>query len=71
MSCTVRQTVQDGRIGSQELGLDRIFLKHQVITFQLDVSIRILLCQIVLYLVDVLDQIIGRCKVDDQFPVGQ
>ncbi len=37
----VGQLVQYGRIGTQKLRLYRIFLEHQIISFQFDVCVRI------------------------------
>ena len=60
-----------GRVGPHELRFDRVLLEHQVVAFQVDVSIRITLCQVFLYLINILYQVVRRGEVYNQFAVRQ
>ena len=66
---TVCQLMQHGRVGPGKLRFDRIFLEHQVIAVQFHVGVRIMGRKILLNLCHVVDQCIGRSKVDYQFTV--
>ena len=67
----VGQAVQYGRVGTHELRFDRVLLEHQVVAFQVDVSIRITPCQVFLYLIHILYQVVRRGEVYNQFAVRQ
>ena len=68
---TVGQAVQYGRVGTHKLRFDRVLLEHQVVAFQVDVSIRITPCQVFLYLIHILYQVVRRGEVYNQFAVRQ
>ena len=68
---TVGQSMKDGRVRSLELQFDGVFLEHQVVLLDLDVCPWVVCCQVLLYVIDVLIQVLRRGKVDDELPVGQ
>ena len=67
----VGQRVQHGRVGPREERLDRVFLVHDVVAFELHVGVRIAVRQDALYLVHVLLQRLRRGEVDNQLAVRQ
>ena len=68
---TIRQPVKYRWIRAQELGFNGVFLIHQIISFQLHISIRILSREIHLNGIHVFFQGIGRSKIDNQFAIRQ
>ena len=68
---TVRQAMQHGRVRTEELCFDGVFLVHQVVSFQLHVGIGIMRGEVLLDGIHIFLQGIGGGEVDDEFTIRQ
>ena len=63
--------LEDSRIRAGEHKLDRILLVHDVVAFQLHVSVRVLSRQLLLKPVNTLLKCLRISEINDQLTVGQ